>query len=318
MFLEPYTRLNDPHYRPPSQCPGLQNALMQGISFRNSWDKVEQVKGTRDWSYFDAAIDAVKTTGKKISFHFLSGFYSPAWLFSEPGVIYFEMEETHGQMLPIPLPFDPAYQAIFGERIMEMGDRYYGLNNTAYWMASGFARKAESNFCANQADYDALTPIAQGLGHATVEAAWLSGFKWFFDKYKEAFPNLPMLLVLDPPFQGSPALVQIGHDTLQAACDYINTTYPEFISGVTTHALGVNSPDHTSIAWTEISKRASTSRCGGQLGGTQGTYDKLNGAVLHGTSAPLFFHWIEYWEGDAQAPWAVPILTVARDTMLSM
>ena len=159
------------------------------------------------------------------------------------------------QIEPMPLPWDPVFQAKWGAFIQAFAARYGNAPNLAYVVMGGPGRRAESFFCFTDYDMDYFTNTLGGLPN------WEQGVKWIIDQYGTYFPNTPFILDMASPIPTPP-----GDASLQAVCDYGVARYPGNHFGVKSDGLLYPSgPPNGSIGATEVSLLCPTSTVGYQF-----------------------------------------------------
>src|SRR5882757_6106876 len=97
------------------------------------------------------------------------------------------------QISPMPLPWDPVFQAKWGAFIQAFAARYGNAANLAYVVMGGPGRRAESYFCFTADDVDYFINTLGGLPN------WELGVKWIIDQYATYFPNTPFMLAMADP-----------------------------------------------------------------------------------------------------------------------
>ena len=270
------------------------NPYVQGVLLRTFWSKIQPRAGAIDWSFFDEGVALAARSNKKVGLLITAGVTTPQWVYAA-GAYEFKVTTPKGPALSMPLPWDPVFQAKWGEVIHAFGVRYDNNPQVVYIVMGGPGRRAESFFVSSTADEAALDTLAQSQGYANGLAAWLVGTKWVIDQYAQHFPTVPFILDLGPPY-ATPA----GRATLQAACDYGATTYRARF-GVKSDGLAPNSPPSGSTGATEVRALSSFSTVGYQFslpqhGNTVDMAASLNRAINSGA------HFIEVYAGDCNDP----------------
>jgi fibronectin type 3 domain-containing protein len=210
------------------------------------------------------------------------------------------------QISPMPLPWDPVFQAKWGAFIQALAARYGNAPNLAYVVMGGPGRRAESYFCFTDYDMDYFINTLGGLPN------WQQGVQWIIDQYGTYFPNTPFILDM-----ASPIPTTDGTASLQAVCDYGVARYSGNHFGVKSDGLLYPSgPPNGSIGATEVSLLCPTSTVGYQFWLFQGeAIDPPTGRFMLdlGLARGIAFgaHFIEVYSGDCDDPILAPLLTSA-------
>ena len=211
---------------------------------------------------------------------------------------------TTAQILPMPLPWDPVFQAKWGAFVQAFAARYRSAPNLAYVVMGGPGRREESFFCFTPYDMDYFTNTLGGLPN------WERGVKWIIDQYATYFPNTPFILAT-----GAPIPTPEGTASLQTVCDYGAAQYPGNHFGVMPCGLQYPSgPPNGSIGATEVSLLCPTSTVGYQFFVTQHEdIDPVTGRFMLDLGLERGFnfgaHFIEVYAGDCDDPVLAPVLT---------
>ena len=109
--------------------PYLNNPDVDGFSLRAGWAEVEPLEGSYDWSLFDAVIPYAADHGKKIMLRIIPGVRAPEWVY-EAGAARFDFVDdnpehpTYGQVVSMPLPWDPVFLEKWFDLVAVFGARY--------------------------------------------------------------------------------------------------------------------------------------------------------------------------------------------------
>ena len=214
------------------------------------------------------------------------------------------------QIEPMPLPWDPVFQAKWGAFIQALAARYGNAPNLAYIVMGGPGRRAESYFCFTPDNLDYFINTLGGLPN------WEQGVRWIIDQYGTYFPNTPFILDM-----ASPIPTTDGDTSLQAMCDYGAAQYPGNHFGVKSDGLEYPSgPPNGSAGVTEVSLLCPTSTVGYQFYLPQlGAVDPVTGRLLLdlGLERGISFgaHFIEVYAQDCDDPNSATVLTSAARTL---
>ncbi len=116
----------------------LGNQYVKGISIRTSWDSIESIEGTFDWSCIDNLISQAKKAGKKISITIMPGVNTPEWVYVKGAEKFYFIDKnpyhpTYGQLLYCPMPWDAVYLTSWKHFIETLAVRY-GKNPAVSWV----------------------------------------------------------------------------------------------------------------------------------------------------------------------------------------
>ncbi len=217
------------------------------------------------------------------------------------------------QISPMPLPWDPVFQAKWGAFIQAFAARYGSAPNLAYVVMGGPGRRAESYFCFTADDMNYFINTLGGLPN------WQQGVQWIIDQYGTYFPNTPFILDM-----ASPIPTTDGTASLQAMCDYGVARYPGNHFGVKSDGLLYPSgPPNGSIGATEVSLLCPTSTVGYQFFLPQGeVIDPVTGRLMLdlGLARGINFgaHFIEVYASDCDDPLLASVITSAANVLTTM
>ena len=213
---------------------------------------------------------------------------------------------TTAQISPMPLPWDPVFQAKWGAFVQAFAARYGNAPNLAYVVMGGPGRRAESYFCFTPDDMNYFINTLGGLPN------WEQGVQWIIDQYGTYFPNTPFILDM-----ASPIPTTDGTASLQAMCDYGVAQYPGNHFGVKSDGLLYPSgPPNGSIGATEVTLLCPTSTVGYQFFLPQGeAIDPVTGRFMLdlGLARGIGFgaHFIEVYASDCDDPVLASVITNA-------
>ncbi len=110
-------------------APYLDNPNLDGFSLRAAWSDIEPAHGSYDWSLFDAVVDHAASHGKKVMLRILAGTRTPEWVYTA-GAARFDFVDdnpyhsTYGEIISMPVPWDPIFLTHWFEVVTAMGARY--------------------------------------------------------------------------------------------------------------------------------------------------------------------------------------------------
>ncbi len=222
VYMIPALHVGDPDHDLKNK-PCWTNSHFPVVLLRETWGRLEQTKGNRDWSFFDKGVELAREHGKKFAVVVAAGYTSPSWIFDSPTNAYaFPVQTRHGK-LNMPLPWDSKFQAAWSDTVHALGSRYGNDPLCVYANISGVGRVHESTFVRAQEDIDACNAKASSDGFSSCMDAWTAGAKWITDMFHDAFPNKPFLFI-----GAIPSPKQDGLDALNNVIDWAAAKYPNF------------------------------------------------------------------------------------------
>ena len=280
------------------------NPYVQGVLLRTFWNKIQPREGTIDWSFFDQGVALAAQYDKKVGLLITAGVTTPQWVYAA-GAHEFTVTTPKGPVLSMPLPWDPVFQAKWGEVIHAFGARYDSNPQVAYVVMGGSGRRAESFFVSTPEDVAAFDRVG-GL------ASWKTSVKWIVDEYAKHFSATPFLLDL-----GAPVPSAQGRAALEDVCNFAVAAYPHRF-GVRSDGLAANySP--TSFGAREIAALTGSTTVGFQmLVPSKGKSNPQGGLLLANAlnrGIGLGAHFIEVYAVDCNEPRNAKVLTQAADKL---
>ena len=277
---------------------------MQGVLLRTFWSKIQPREGAIDWSFFDEGVALAAKYNKKLGLLITAGVATPQWVYPA-GAHEFTVSTEKGPHMSMPLPWDPVFQAKWGEVIRAFGARYDSNPQVAYVCTSGAGRRAESFVAFTPEDGAAF----ERLGGLT---SWKTGVKWIIDEYAKHFSATPFLLDT-----GAPVPSAEGRAALADVCNYAVAAYP--------HRFGVK-PDGlcanyalNSFGAREVSALTGSTTVGFQMLNTfKGKTNSQGGLLLADAlnrGIGLGAHFIEAYAVDCNEPRNAEVLTQAADKL---
>jgi hypothetical protein len=284
--------------------PCWTNPHVQGVLLRTQWNKIQPREEAIDWSFFDEGVALAAKYNKKLGLLITAGVTTPQWVYSA-GASEFTVTTARGPRSPMPLPWDPVFQAKWGNVIRTFAARYDSNPQVVYVVMSGSGRKAESFFVSNLGDIDAF----ERLGGLT---SWKTGVKWITDEYAKHFSATPFLLDL-----GAPVPSTQGRAALADVCDYAVAAYPHRF-GVRSDGLSANY-NLNSVGAKEVAALSGTTTVGFQMSvPSKGRLNPQGDSLLAGAlnrGIGLGAHFIEVYAVDCNEPRNAQVLTQAADKL---
>jgi hypothetical protein len=284
--------------------PCWTNPSVQGVLLRTFWNKIQPREGAIDWSFFDQGVALAAEHDKKVGLLITAGVTTPQWVYAA-GAHEFTVTTPKGPVFSMPLPWDPAFQAKWGEVIRAFGARYDSNPQVAYVVMGGSGRRAESFFVSTPEDVAAFDRVG-GL------TSWKTGVKWITGEYAKHFSATPFLLDL-----GAPVPSAQGRAALEDVCNSAVAAYPHRF-GVRSDGLAANySP--TSFGAREIAALTGSTTVGFQMSvPSKGRLNPQGGSLLADAlnrGIGLGAHFIEVYAGDCNEPGNAQVLAQAADKL---
>src|SRR5882724_9228085 len=144
-YLVPSYKVEPPQNQ---NMPGLTNANVDGITWRESWDRISKngVHAAPDWAWLDNGFALSRANNKGSCLQVLAGQYSPASFFSLPGAKHITVQAT-GNFSTV--PFDPVFQTEFQALQTALAARYKNDSSLKYVVLAGTGVGSESFFAIN-------------------------------------------------------------------------------------------------------------------------------------------------------------------------
>src|SRR5439155_1971753 len=217
---------------------------------------------------------------------------------------------TTAQISPMPLPWDPVFQAKWGAFVQAFAARYRSAPNLAYVVMGGPGRREESFFCFTRYDMDYFINTLGGLPN------WEAGVKWIIDQYGTYFPNTPFIMATAAPIP-----TPEGDDSIRAVVDYGIAQYPGNHFGIMSCGLQYpDGPENGSVGATYVPLMCPTSTVGYQFligqrqyPGGPASIDPVTGRFMLDLGLERGFnfgaHFIEVYPNDMNDPVLAGVLT---------
>jgi len=286
--------------------PCWTNPYVQGVLLRTHWNKIQPSEEAVNWSFFDQGVALAEQYDKRVGLLVTAGVTTPEWVYAA-GASRFTLRKLRDPKSSPnqPLPWDPVFQAKWGNVIRALGERYDGNPRVAYVVMGGSGRKAESFFASAAEDVAAFDQLG-GL------TSWKTGVEWITDQYATHFSGTPFLLDL-----GAPVPSAQGRTALADVCSYAIAAYPHRF-GVKSDGLSANY-DLNAFGAREVSALSGSTTVGFQMSlpskralNPHGGFllaDALNRGIGLGA------HFIEVYAVDCNDPVQAQVLTQTADTL---
>ncbi len=188
-------------------APYLSNPDVDGFSLRAGWSDVEPADDAYDWSQFDAVIEAAAAHGKKVMLRVLPGLRTPEWVY-EAGAARFEFVDdnpnrpTYGEVVSMPLPWDPVFLTKWSDLVAAFGARYAANPAVTLVAMTGPAAGGEMHL-GDKSNADRWHDL--GYSNELLIDTW----KLTIDAFSAAFPNQHRTVaVANPVLFDNPAEVR--------------------------------------------------------------------------------------------------------------
>lgn len=162
------------------------------------WMDLEPSNGTFNWAPLDNILAQANTAGKKVVpriYVNADGFFqaTPTWFFALPGAQFYQTSFSAGNGIKLPIPWDTVFRTEFGQFLTAFGARY-----------NGDARVEFIQSTAGGGLYGEIA-MAQGCGvggGASCPPGWseataLSSVQYWVDRWRTAFPNKNLSLMVN-------------------------------------------------------------------------------------------------------------------------
>jgi hypothetical protein len=187
----------------------LKQPGIKGVALSEEWRALEPQPGRRDWSALDDEIQLVARSGRKVGLRLQPGIFTPDWVYAR-GARRFPFQdrnpyhandggrvtrpnETLGQSLTIPVPWDEGFLSAWEDFVAAAGKHYAGEPAIAMVHVTG-PNKHFSEMHLPHEPEDRQRWQSMGYSEDKLVTAW----KRSFDAYARAFPQAALVLDLSP------------------------------------------------------------------------------------------------------------------------
>lgn len=195
------------------------HAEVDGLAFRTSWKILEPQAGAYDWSSLDAALQAVRARGKKLTLHVgVASRGLPGWL-APMGSATYTYTAPGGELVTEPVPWDPVllsrYEALIAALAAHIRAR--GDADLLHAVSDG-APVAEMSLAGCR---DAL--LAGGIPYG--RAQYLGAWKRTVDAHAASFPatrlliSAPVAVICRPDNDGKAFYAEVMNHALAASAN---------------------------------------------------------------------------------------------------
>jgi hypothetical protein len=176
----------------------LGNQYVKGISVRSSWDSIEHMEGSFDWSRIDNLVSQAEIAGKKVSIAIAPGVNTPEWVYAKGARKFYFIDRnpyhpTYGHELYCPMPWDDVYLISWINFIEALASRY-GKNPTVSWIrTTGPMNTVTMDWnLQEKEDWDKYI----GTGDEFSDEKLVGAIKKVIDSFAVAFPSKPLSLAI--------------------------------------------------------------------------------------------------------------------------
>jgi hypothetical protein len=187
----------------------LKQPGVKGVALSEEWRTLEPQSGRRNWSALDEEIQLVARAGRKVGLRLQPGIATPEWVYGR-GARRFPFQdrnpyhapgggpvtrpnETLGQSLTIPVPWDEPFLSAWEDFVAAAGKHY--ANETAIAMVHVTGpNKHFSEMHLPHEPEDRERWRSMGYSEDKLVGAW----KRSIDAYARAFPQAALVLDLSP------------------------------------------------------------------------------------------------------------------------
>ena len=183
-----------------------KNRNLSGVCLHVLWNDLEKVPGKPDFSMVDKTVAEFRRLGMKYELGFGPGAHTPRFVYDEGAQAFLTQvpnphRANYGEVIEIPIPWDPIYQREFSRRIAQLGERYaQDPLCVSVVLTCANAMSAEMHLTKTRAD------LAKWHAMGDYEGKLFDVYKKYTDEWAKAFPrqaislHLAKVLDLAPTF----------------------------------------------------------------------------------------------------------------------
>jgi hypothetical protein len=191
----------------PVRSENLDPPHISGIVSRSNWKTLEPSSDEFEWSYFDDAVRAAGSMGKKVMMGVFPGIMTPEWVYQK-GAGRFTFVNPNpragGREDSIPLPWDETFLSEWSNFIRGMGKKFNRHPEVVLiTMAGGAANSIEMHLPKGPE----MRRQLEQAGYS--RKALVDSWKRLIDVYDEAFPDKALALPVAVPLKRDGALEDI-------------------------------------------------------------------------------------------------------------
>jgi hypothetical protein len=162
------------------------NPYVSGIALQIHWQDIEPVQGQPDWTRLDQLFTAAMWSHKWVQLLMFPGFWSPAWALkgAQTDVFTVQYGPGVGDVLSLPMPWDPVYLANWSAFVKRVAERYGNCPAFRVVAAAG-PTSVSDEFTLPEAPGELTEWLSDGYTNSKYIEAWRQMSK----VYVEDFPN---------------------------------------------------------------------------------------------------------------------------------
>ena len=192
---------------------------LDGLAFRTSWKILEPLPGAHDWSTLDAALQAVRARGKKLTLHVgVASRGLPGWL-APMGSATYTYRAPGGELVTEPVPWDPVFLSRYEALVAALAAhiRARGDGELLHAVSDG-APVAEMSLAGCR---DAR--LADGMPYG--RSQYLDAWKRTVDAHAGSFPatrllvSAPVAVICMPDNDGKAFYTEVMNHALAASAN---------------------------------------------------------------------------------------------------
>jgi hypothetical protein len=119
----------------------FDNPNISGVALQIHWADIELTQGDPQWATLDAFFTKAAASGKWVQLLVFPGFFSPSWAYPASDSARFKLQYGPGSKkdgpTPLPMPWDPTYQANWLDFMQQVASRYGANPSFAILGAAG-------------------------------------------------------------------------------------------------------------------------------------------------------------------------------------
>lgn len=176
----------------------LKSGLIDGVTLRTWWHKVEPQPNNYDWSYLEEQIQIAKSHSLKTKIIILTGAVTPKWVYEEfqAQSVYLDIKKKGMKQIQFPVPWDVQYQkrlAVFSKAVFDHFENESSV--TGITIGGPGAMSAEMHMPKNWS----FCPDGQNESCVTKER-WVQSWKNTIDLFGQAANRIPFGVGISRPF----------------------------------------------------------------------------------------------------------------------
>jgi hypothetical protein len=201
------------------------NSFLSGVLLHQGWGNLETTEGTFDFSRLDAALAAIRRTGKDYALQ-CEGSHPPDYVYAAGAESFDYLDDNphHGARyrtaLKMPLPWDPIWQRQYERILRELGKRYAD-DPRCLSIVLTVSRTAEMHFPRGEGDLEHWQKY-EGFEQKTVAA-----YQKFMDVLAAAFPRQQIVLMVSQLFHERDQTGNPDRALIAEVVDYGLKKYPD-------------------------------------------------------------------------------------------